>query len=130
LSLIFWTDHLPIVFHILDHVKITTLSEPTEKFTDWERFQSLTSDLISPKIQINSGVETDKAAPDFTASIASAYRLSTSEITLFVINNDLLGLDRLLKHRQKLRKLWQETRDPAGKPAVNWMSFVVYIMKP
>jgi hypothetical protein len=27
------SDHLPIVFHILDHVKIRTLSEPIEKFT-------------------------------------------------------------------------------------------------
>jgi hypothetical protein len=27
------SDHLPIVFHILDHVKIRNLSEPTEKFT-------------------------------------------------------------------------------------------------
>jgi hypothetical protein len=35
------TEHLPIVFHILDHVKIRNLSEPNEKFTDWDRFQSL-----------------------------------------------------------------------------------------
>jgi hypothetical protein len=26
------SDYLPIVFHILDHVKIRNLSEPTEKF--------------------------------------------------------------------------------------------------
>jgi hypothetical protein len=30
------------------------------------------------------------------------------------------GLDRLLKHKQRLRKLWQETRDPACKTALNW----------
>jgi hypothetical protein len=48
-------DHLPIVFHILDHVTIRNLSDPVEKFTDWERFQSLASDLASPRIQINSG---------------------------------------------------------------------------
>jgi hypothetical protein len=41
------SDHLPIVFHILD------LSEPTEKFTDCDRFQSFTSELISPKVEIN-----------------------------------------------------------------------------
>jgi hypothetical protein len=35
------SDHLPIVFHILDHVRTTKLSEPTEKFRKWERFQSL-----------------------------------------------------------------------------------------
>jgi hypothetical protein len=115
-------DHLPVIFHILDHVKIRNLSDPIEKFTDWDRFQSLASELISPKIEIKTGVEADKAARDFSASIASAYRLSTSKSTLLDLNNDLPGLDRLLKHKQRLRKLWQETRDPACKTAVNWVS--------
>jgi hypothetical protein len=57
--------HLPIAFHILDHVKIRNLSDPIEKFTDWEWFQSLASELVSPKIENTSGV-----ACDFTASIA------------------------------------------------------------
>jgi hypothetical protein len=112
------SDHLPIVFHTLDHVKIRNLSEPVEKFTDWERFQILASELISPRIEINSGVGDDKAARDFTASVASAYRLSTSKITLLDINNDIPGLDRLLKNKRRLRKLWQETRDPRCKAAV------------
>jgi endonuclease/exonuclease/phosphatase family metal-dependent hydrolase len=50
------SDHLPIIFHILDHVKINNLSEPTKKFTDWGRFQSLASDLISPRLDINTAV--------------------------------------------------------------------------
>jgi hypothetical protein len=62
------SDHLPIVFHIQDHVKISNLSEPVEKFIDCEQFQSLASELIAPRIEINSGVEADKAARDFTAS--------------------------------------------------------------
>jgi hypothetical protein len=70
---------------------------PLEKITDWERFHSIASNLISPRIEINSRVEADKAAHAFTASIASAYRLSTSKITLSELNNDLPGLDRLLK---------------------------------
>jgi hypothetical protein len=57
------SDHLQIVLHILDHVKIRNLSKPVEKFTDWERFQSLASELISPRIEINSGVEAEKKAP-------------------------------------------------------------------
>jgi hypothetical protein len=35
------SGHLPIIFHILDHVKIRNLPEPIEKFPDWDRFQSL-----------------------------------------------------------------------------------------
>jgi hypothetical protein len=114
------SDHLPIVFHILEHVKIRNLSEPIEKYTDWDRFQSLASELISSQAKINSGVAADKAARNFTASVASAYRLPTNKVTLSDINNDLPGLDRLLKHKERLRKLWQETRDPACKTAVNW----------
>jgi hypothetical protein len=30
--------HLPIIFHILDHVKIRNLSERIKKFTDWDKF--------------------------------------------------------------------------------------------
>jgi hypothetical protein len=33
-----------------------------------------------------------------------------------------LGLDCLLTHKQRLRKLWQETRDPACKTALNWVT--------
>jgi hypothetical protein len=59
----------------------------------------------SPRIQINSEVEADKAARDFTASIPSAYRLARQVVTLSDMNSDLPGLDRLLKHKQRLRKL-------------------------
>jgi hypothetical protein len=55
-------DHLPILFHVLDHVKIRNFSEPIENYTDWERFQSFASDLISPRLEINTRVEADKAA--------------------------------------------------------------------
>jgi hypothetical protein len=116
------SDHLPIVLHILDHVKVKNLSEPIENLTDLDRFQSFASKLISPKVEVNSGVETNKAARDFTASIASAYRLSTSKITLLNISNDLPRLDLLLKYKQRLRKMWQETRDPACETAVNWVT--------
>jgi hypothetical protein len=114
------SDRLPIIFHILDNAKIKNIWEPIEKFTDWDRFQSLASKIISPRIEINSGVDADKAARNFTASIASAYRLATSKVTFSDINKDIPGLDRLRKNKRRLRKLWQETRDPACKTAVNW----------
>jgi hypothetical protein len=80
--------------------KLPNLSDPTEKFTDWERFQSLASELISPKVEINKRLEAD-----FTASIPSAYRLATSMITLLDINNDLPGLHQLLEYKQRLREM-------------------------
>jgi hypothetical protein len=99
------SDHLAIIFHLLDHVKIRNLSELIERFTDLDQFQSLGSELVSPRIKIQSGTEADKAACNSTASIVSAYRLATSKVTLSDINNDIPGQDRLLKHKQRLRKL-------------------------
>jgi hypothetical protein len=99
------SDHLPIKFHILDHLKIRNLPEPIENFTDWDRFPSLASKFISPRFEINSGIEADKATRDFTASVASAYRLATSKVTLSDIHSDIPLLDLLLKHKRRLRKL-------------------------
>jgi hypothetical protein len=32
------SDHLPIIFHILDHVRTKNVPAPLEIFTNWERF--------------------------------------------------------------------------------------------
>jgi hypothetical protein len=63
-------------------------------------FQSLASDLISPRLEINTGVEADKAAHEFTASIVSAYRLLTSKVKISEVNTKLPGLDWLLKQNK------------------------------
>jgi hypothetical protein len=76
------SDHLPTFFHILDHVR-TTRSNPSDlvdKFTNWERFQNLASELISPRIKINSGEEANKAAHDFTISILLASKITLSDL--------------------------------------------------
>jgi hypothetical protein len=116
------SDHLPTMFCILDHVKAREILDPVEKFTDWERFQSLTSALLSPRIKINSCTETDKAARNFAASVVSEYRLSTETTTISDSNLDPSGLDQLPKHKQRLGKLRQETWDPSCKTAVNWVT--------
>jgi hypothetical protein len=97
------TDHLLTVFHTLDYVKTTNLPEPNEKFTDSEHFETLASYSVPPRIEINSEKEADKVALNFTASTASAYRLSTNTVTLSdIYNQGLPGLGPLLKHKQIL----------------------------
>jgi hypothetical protein len=80
------SDHLPIIFHLLDLVKSRNLSEPVYNFTDWELFRSLAFELVSHNIQIYSSNEADKAAGDFAASISSAYRVSTRIATKLIGN--------------------------------------------
>jgi hypothetical protein len=41
------SDHLSIMFRILDHIKAREILDPVEIFTDWEWFQSLASALVS-----------------------------------------------------------------------------------
>jgi hypothetical protein len=88
------SNHLPIMFCILDHIKAREILDPVEKFTDWERFQSLASALVSPTVEINSCIEADNAARNFAASIASAYRLSTNTKTISDRNRDSSSLER------------------------------------
>jgi hypothetical protein len=66
--------------------------------------------------------EADKAACNFATSIALAYRLLTRKTTILDQKYEIPGLDHLLKHKRKLRKILQETRDPACKTAVNWVN--------
>jgi hypothetical protein len=115
------SDHLLIMFYILNHIKAGVILDPVEKFTDWQRLQSLASALVFPRVEINSCIEADTAARDFAASRASAYRLST-KTTISDRNRGSSSLERLLKDKQRLRKLWQETRDPACNAVVNWVT--------
>jgi hypothetical protein len=58
-------------------------------------------------------------ASAFTASVASAYWLATHKLVLSDLNNGPSGLDHFLQLKQRLRKLWHETRDPICKTALN-----------
>jgi hypothetical protein len=102
------SDRLPIMFCILDYIKAREILDPVEKFTDWERFQILSSALVSPRVEIKSCIEADKAARDFATPVASTYRLSTKTTTISDQNRGPSSLERLLKYEQRLRKLWQE----------------------
>jgi hypothetical protein len=43
------SDHLPIVFQLLDHITTRNVSNPVDKFRDWERLESLASELASSR---------------------------------------------------------------------------------
>jgi hypothetical protein len=64
---------------------------------------------------MNSVVEVDKAVLNFTAPIASKYRLYVNKGILSSLNNNIPGSDLLLKHKQRIRELWQGTKDSTCK---------------
>jgi hypothetical protein len=61
IALILWTQITYQSFPFAGSYLTRKLSDPVDKFTDWRQFQNLTSELISPRIQINSGEEANKA---------------------------------------------------------------------
>jgi hypothetical protein len=82
----------------------------------------LVCELISSRILFDSGEEADNTSREIPDSIASSYRLSTSKVRLSDLKNDLPGPENLLKHKRRLRKVWQLTWDPECKTAVNWVT--------
>jgi hypothetical protein len=116
-SNILYSDHLPVVFYLLDHISlfstcwiilVRNLLEHVEKFTDWEQFKSLDPELTSPRIQVTVGEEADRVAHNFTASISSVYRLSTSRITPPDLNKHLHSLESLQKCNWRFQQIiWQ-----------------------
>jgi hypothetical protein len=109
------SDHLQILFRILYHVSTRDLYAPIEIHTDREQFRSPATDLISHIFQIDNIDEDERGTCNFAAFIASAYRLSTIKIILSELHSELPEIDGLLQLKQRLRKLWHETRDPACK---------------
>jgi hypothetical protein len=55
------SDHLPVLLHILNHVIARDILAPVKVHTDWERFPSLDSEIISPKILIVTIDEAEEA---------------------------------------------------------------------
>jgi hypothetical protein len=111
-------DHLPLTFSILGPGRTREDLDPFEKLRDWKLFQSVASELISSNIDIRFSNEAHKAALDFSASVASAYMIPTRKTTILDRNYVMHGLGYLLKHEIWLRKIMQETTDPACKAAV------------
>jgi hypothetical protein len=54
------SDHLQILFSILDPVRTRKALDQFEKLTDWQLFQNLASEFIYPNIQIHSSNKAEK----------------------------------------------------------------------
>jgi hypothetical protein len=95
------SDQLPIMLSILDSVGKREALDPVEKLTHWEFVKSLASELISQNIQIHSSNETDEAAYDFAASVASAYRKSTTKTAILDRKYEIPDLE---KHQKSMAR--------------------------
>jgi hypothetical protein len=67
-----------------------------------EELVAIETEEKSPNMQIHSPTEDDKVACDFSASIASAYRLTTKKTTILGRKYEIPGLDQLLEKAQNI----------------------------
>jgi hypothetical protein len=81
------------MFSIMGPVSTREALDPLEKVSG----SSFKSSPLNSYIEIYSSNEADKAARDFAASIASAYRPSTRKIIILDRKYEISLLDRLLK---------------------------------
>jgi hypothetical protein len=80
-----------------DQFRVRDALEPEQKFTVWGWFQSFDSELIYSRPQIHPQEEINKRDRELTGSVPSvpsAYKLQTSEATLWDRSNNLPDLDR------------------------------------
>lgn len=97
------SDHLPIMFRILEFVRTREAFDLVEKLTDWDLFLVSIAHLFWWRWESSTW---------HCVSIVSENYNCRPEIP---------SSDLLLKYKRKPRKLWQETTVPACKPAVNWV---------
>jgi hypothetical protein len=113
------TGHLPVICNIRNPVRDTEALDPFEELTGWELFQSHASKPVPPNIQIHPSNEAEKGACVF-AVVSSPCKLSARESTILDRKYETHGAE--LKHKRRLGKFWQGTRDPACKLTANWFT--------
>jgi hypothetical protein len=94
------SDHLPKYSTSWIILELQNSWKDSKIVIDWGWLQSIATDIVSPRIEINLGIESDKAVCNFTASVALVYQLSTTKLILLELNNDLPDLDHLLSTKR------------------------------
>ncbi|GFW58601.1 uncharacterized protein TNCV_1579331 [Trichonephila clavipes] len=112
------SDHNPIILNFQTSIQFNF---PTRNVsTNWERFRfHLSNTPTFQPITAHSGEEIEEQASTLTNQILNAY--NNASIQIYANNNFYIDneLKTLFKLRNKARKLYQFTRNPTHKTALN-----------
>ncbi|GFT28420.1 RNA-directed DNA polymerase from mobile element jockey, partial [Nephila pilipes] len=114
------SDHNPVTFKL----KLENFSNPlnTYLFTNWNKFQNYLSDSITGNPPINNIEEVDTAIENFNSCISTAINQASICKVLNKPHSNLpLSIRRVIKEKNNIRKIWQDTRDPNYKTLLNRM---------
>mgnify|MGYP000185625789 CR=1 FL=1 len=113
------SDHLPILIHISSTFIKTPIRTHKIAITDWEAINQELHQTIPGNPPIHSKEDIESAIQLITTTISTTYQNNT---TLKDPQNKLLvppHFSYLIKAKRRFRKIWQTTRDPQAKRALN-----------
>lgn len=114
------SDHNPVLF---DFCPLNKLPENlnTVTTTNWANFTKMVDEAISAKPTINSTSDIDKSIDALTQTIKDCHITNSSTK---IVNSNFKRttpsyIKDLIKHKNRIRKMWQNYRDPAHKLELN-----------
>lgn len=121
-SLDLHSDHSPVILTLSSSVitkeRICTLSN---KLTDWSIFKKTLNQTINLKLPLKSEGDIDLAVEHFNSSVQKSAWVSTPFVHRKVDSciNYPVCVKRKVAERRRLRRIWQNSRQPADKNNLN-----------
>ncbi|GFT87748.1 RNA-directed DNA polymerase from mobile element jockey [Nephila pilipes] len=115
------SDHYPLLFNL----QLTNFSPPNKnvyKFTNWYKFQEILHSTIEGNPTITDIADLDAAVVNFVEKIKNT--IDQSSTTKLIPHAPLplpQPIRKLIQNKNRLRKRWQELRDPNMKKELNKM---------
>ncbi|GFT83445.1 putative RNA-directed DNA polymerase from transposon X-element [Nephila pilipes] len=112
------SDHDPLLFQI----NLQNFIPPQNnyhKFTNWLKFQNIVKEIIPGNPIINSKEEIEIHVKNFTETIRAA--IDQSSVGKLITHSPTLlpePIRNIIRNKNRLRKRWQETRDPNIKKSL------------
>lgn len=120
------SDHNPILLILTNPTTGIIPTNNDKYFTNWKRFAvHLHEAITDPNPTMASVSEIDNAVDHLTSTFQEIISRNTTTIPAKSFKGLPKELLNSLKHKRRLRKLWQHTRDPEAKTMFNQQSKLV-----
>ena len=115
------SDHTPVLVTLFDRFKCNDSSATLySKQTNWDQFRLKVTQSLALNISLKTPIEIEEAIQLFNTTIQYAAWESTPAPKYQNASKTLSsGVAELIKNKRKLRKRWQQFRDPQLKKALN-----------
>lgn len=115
------SDHSPVILTLSEKI-IKRENKPslTNKTTDWVSFKCELEKVINLNVSLNTKLQLDIEAEKLVVNIQQAAWNNTKEIVYKTKGyNYPLEIRELVREKRKVRRRWQQSRDPSDKNILN-----------